>query len=231
MRVDKPLWLLVGGVSVVAERVAGAVSRRGDIDHPEPTAGADPAADEAAPITGTHVVLGSLAALARVGAAVGQQASRIVRRQEPTWNGALVSARGRVVVASLASRGEELERRSRAWASRYFDGQLDRFAGSRPVSAIVDAQLDRLLEPLVDRALPIVLDRLGQQREQVRAIVWEHGEDLTGELVAGIRDRAAMADTTAERMTRRLFGGRRDGSTPDEQTRDPVPPAGRGVRP
>lgn len=190
MRVDKPLWLLVGGVSVVAEQVAGAVSRRGNLDHPKPTAGADPAAEAAAPITGTHVLLGSLAAPA------------------------LVSARGRVVVASLASRGEELERRSRAWAGRH-----------------LDAQLDRLLEPLVDRALPIVLDRLGQQREQVRAIVWEHGEDLTGELVAGIRDRAAVADTTAERMTRRLFGGRRDGSTPDEQTRDPVPPAGRGVRP
>jgi hypothetical protein len=148
MRVDKPLWLLIGGASIVAERVAGAVARRGD------------------------------------------------------------------VVASLASRGEELERRSRARASRY-----------------VNSQLDRLLVPLVDRALPIVLAGLGQRREQVRAIVWEHGEDLTGELVAGIRDRAAAADTTAERLVRRLLGGRRDGSTPDEQTRDSTPPAGVGVQP
>jgi hypothetical protein len=61
MRADKPLWLLVGSVSVVAERVASA----------------DPATEEVAPITGTHVV-----------------------------------------VASLASCGEELERRSRTWASR-----------------------------------------------------------------------------------------------------------------
>jgi hypothetical protein len=164
MRVDMPLWLLVGGVSIVAERVADAVARRGEL------------------------------------------------------------------VASVTARGEEAGRRYRARASRYIDSQLDRFAGSRPVSAVVDAQLARLLEPLVDRALPIVLDRLGQQREQVRAIVWEHGEDLTGELVAGIRDRVAAADATAERMARRLFGGRRNGSTPDEQTRDPAPPAGRGVR-
>jgi hypothetical protein len=182
MRVDKPLWLLVGGVSIVAERVGGAVGR-------------------------------------------------IVRGHESTWNAAFVSARGREVVASLATRGEQVERRFRARASQYLDSRLDRLAGSRPVSVVVDAQLDRLLEPLVDRALPIVLDRLGQQRQQVRAIVWEHGGDLTDELVEGIRDRAVAADTTAERMARRLLGGRRDGSTPDEQTRDSAPPAGRGVRP
>jgi hypothetical protein len=214
VRVDKPIWLLVGGASIVAERVVGAVSRRGEVGRPEPTAGSDAAAEEAAPVTGAHVVLGSLAALARAGAAVGHRAGRIVRRHEPTWDAALVSARGRVVVASLASRGEDLERRSRAWAGRY-----------------LDSRLDRLLEPLVDRALPVVLDRLGQRREQVRAIVWEHGGDLTDELVEGIRDRAAAADTTAERMVRRLLGGRRDAPAPDERTTDSTPPAGLGVGP
>jgi len=164
MRVEKPLWLFVGAVSIVVEQVGGAVARR----------------------------------------------ARIV---------------------SLAARGEEVERRLRARASRYLDDRLDQVAGSRAVSVVVDTQLDRLLEPLVDRALPIVLDRLGRQREQVRVIVREHGEDLTGELVAGMRDRAAAADATAERMARRLLGGRRGRSTPDEQTRDPAPPGGPGVRP
>ena len=164
MRVEKPLRLFVGAVSIVVERVGGPVARR-------------------------------------------------------------------VGIASLATRGEEVERRLRARASRYLDDRLEQLAGSRPVSVVVDTQLDRLLEPLVDRALPIVLDRLGQQREQVRVIVREHGEDLTGELVAGMRDRAAAADATAERMARRLLGGRRDRSMPDEQTRDPAPPGGPGVRP
>lgn len=173
MRVAKPLWLLIGGASIVAERVVGAVAQRDAVDRPEPTAGPGPAAGEVPPVTGVRAVLGS-----------------------------------------LTSRGEELDRRSRARAGRY-----------------LNSQLDRLLEPLVDRALPIVLDRLGQRREQVRAIVWEHGEDLTGELVAGIRDRAAAADATAERLARRLLGGRRERSASDEQAREPAPPAGPGVRP
>jgi hypothetical protein len=121
-----------------------------------------------------------------------------------------LARRSAAVAESVAARGEELRRRSRAAASRYLTDLVDRVAASGPVSRVIDIQLTRVLEPLVDRAVPIVLDRLGERSAQVRLIVREHGEDLTGELVAGIRDRAAAADDVIERTARRLVGHRRD---------------------
>jgi hypothetical protein len=99
-----------------------------------------------------------------------------------------------------------------------------------PVDRIVDGQLDRLLEPLIDRAMPLVLDRLGQHREQLRLIVREHGEDLTGELVAGVRDRAEAADDTAERAVKRLLRLRRD-TTPRRAGPQPARSDGGGTSP
>jgi hypothetical protein len=107
--------------------------------------------------------------------------------------------------------------------SRGLESVLRRVALSGPVNRIVDSQLDRLLEPVVDRAMPIVLDKLGQEREQVLNLVREHGDDLTGELVAGVRDRAEAADDTAERVVRRLLRLRQEGAPPQTGLQ-PAPP-------
>jgi hypothetical protein len=112
--------------------------------------------------------------------------------------------------------------------ARGLESCLRRVALSGPVNRIVDSQLDRLLEPVLDRAMPIVLDKLGQEREQVLHLVREHGDDLTGELVAGVRDRAAAGDDVAEQVVRRLLRLRRDGARPP---RVGPQPAGHGPPP
>jgi hypothetical protein len=142
-----------------------------------------------------------------------------MRPDDPIW----LLLGGAYAVAQRASRTrEELIRRSREAAGRYLSDLLDRVAASGPVSRVVDIQLTRVLEPVVDEAMPLVLDRLGREREKVRSIVWEHGEDLTGELVAGIRDRSADADDRVEGTARRLLGRRRDRAThaPEPATAD-----------
>ena len=128
-----------------------------------------------------------------------------MRLDDPIW----LLLGGAFIVTERANRvREELTRRSRAATSRYLNNLIDRVAGSDPVSRFVDIQLARNLEPLLDKAVPMVIDRLGEQTDQIRLIVREHGEDLTGELVAGIRDRTAAADDIVENGARRLVGRR-----------------------
>jgi hypothetical protein len=142
-----------------------------------------------------------------------------VRLDDPIW----FLLGGAYVVAQRASRaGEQLSRRPRKAAGRYAGDLLDRVAASGPISRVVDVQLARVLTPVVDEALPLILDRLGQQRDQVRLIVWEHGEDLTGELVAGIRDRSAAADDIVEGTVRRLLGRRRHRPAPGTAAAGPA---------
>ncbi|WP_097322984.1 hypothetical protein [Paractinoplanes atraurantiacus] len=108
-----------------------------------------------------------------------------------------------------------LGRAARAKAA--FDAAVMAVATSELADRVVDAQLERVLRPLVRTILDDVLALLAEEPERIQPLVRGQRDTMVDELVGRIRNGAAAGDTAVDRVTTRVL---RRGGDPV-----PVPPA------
>src|SRR3954452_8572295 len=159
---------------------------------------------------------------AAVAGGVGR-AARIARLRTPPPTAAMTAARGRL--DRLARRGIGEEDRGRLRATGAVDALMTAIATAPMVERVVDAQVDRLLRPLVAPLRDDVLAQLEHDPQRVRALIRGQRESMVDELVGRIRQSTAIGDAAVDRTTARVL--RRPGSAPAE----PVTPASQPVTP
>jgi hypothetical protein len=120
-------------------------------------------------------------------------------------------------VTELADRGAVEGARGRQRAGSLVDAVVTAVATSHAVNLAVDAQLDRVLRPLVVAVLDDVLRLLEAEPDRVQAVIKGQRESMVDELVTRIRASAAVGDAAVDRWTTRAFR-RRPRPAPAELT-------------
>jgi hypothetical protein len=105
----------------------------------------------------------------------------------------------------LADRGAREQERVLRQAAELSAAIVDAIATSPPVNRMVDAQLDRVLRPLVATILDDVLNRLEAEPQRIQGLVRGQRDSMVEEIVGRIRAGAASADTVVDRWTARVF--------------------------
>jgi hypothetical protein len=109
------------------------------------------------------------------------------------------------LLVNLAERGAAETELSRRTATSAADAIVRRVATSPQVNHAVDAQLDRVVRPLVATVLDDVLALLDTEPERVRSLIRDQRESITNELVDRIRSGAAAGDTAVQGTVARLL--------------------------
>jgi hypothetical protein len=107
--------------------------------------------------------------------------------------------------AELAERGALERARGRRQAVVAVEGAARVLATSPLVDIVVDAQIERVLRPVVLAVLGDVLALLEQEPERIQALIRGQRESMVDELVARIRTGAASGDIAVDRLTTRVF--------------------------
>jgi hypothetical protein len=108
-------------------------------------------------------------------------------------------------VDGLAARGAAEQERGRRRAAASTQSAVTAIARSPVVDRVVDAQLERLLRPVVLTVLDDVLRLLEQEPERIQALIRGQREGMVDELVGRLRTGAATGDTAVDRFTFRVF--------------------------
>lgn len=201
-----------------------------DDDHPgglaEPATGA---ATE--PTTGSDrgrpdprfVALGAFCAIeGRLGGAVRAAADVARAIGAPVADAALPLVPGSVrravagVVRDLDEEGRSASVAGTAIAERLAEEIADRLGRDPNVLRLVEEIVERIQWQVVDTVLPVVLDRLAADPDQVRAIVQGQSRGMVDELTTTVRSRAVTGDVAVDRIVARLLRRR--------STRPEVPP-------
>jgi hypothetical protein len=151
---------------------------------------------------------------AAVAGGVGRAAAIARLRTPPRPAAAVTIARGRL--DRLAQRGVLEEDRGRQRASSAVGALMTAIATAPMVERVVDAQVDRLLRPLVATVLDEVLAQLEQDPQRVRSLIRGQRESMVDELVGRIRQSTAAGDAAVDRATARVL--RRPGPAAAEPT-------------
>jgi hypothetical protein len=114
------------------------------------------------------------------------------------------SRRGRSVT-EFAERGAAERARGRRRAAEAVQSAVAAVATSPLIDRVVDAQLERVLRPLVLTVLDDVLLLLEQEPERIQSLIRGQRETMVDELISRIRTGAAAGDTAADRLTFRVF--------------------------
>ncbi|OLB79995.1 MAG: hypothetical protein AUI14_08815 [Actinobacteria bacterium 13_2_20CM_2_71_6] len=133
-------------------------------------------------------------------------------RQRPALRLAVLLDRTRKGVVRLAERGAVEEDLGRRRAAVAVDSLVRAVATAAVVERVVDAQVDRLLRPLVITVLDDVLAQLENEPERVQALIRGQRDSMVNELVGRLRQSAAAGDTAVDRVTAKLI--RRSASAP-----------------
>jgi hypothetical protein len=126
-------------------------------------------------------------------------------RPRPVVRLALLLERAQYGVVRLAQRGVIEEDRGRRRAAEAVDSLVDSLATATVVERAIDAQVDRLLRPLVAQILDDVLAQLEGEPERVQALVRGQRDSMVNELVNRLRQSTAAGDTAVDRITARLI--------------------------
>ena len=183
----------------------------------EPTA-QQPTAQEAAGGPGWgDVAIGAGARLVRGAVDVGTSVRVRVdgsAAELRRWAGALAeqgaAERSRAADAVVGRRSRAAatvaDRRSRMTSA--VEAAVDAVATSPLVDRVVDAQVSRILRPLVRTVLDDVLTLLEQEPERIQPLVRGQRDSMVDELVGRIRSGAAAGDNAVDRMTSRMRWGK-----------------------
>jgi hypothetical protein len=117
-------------------------------------------------------------------------------------------------MAALAECGARERERGTRRALAAVDSAVLAAATAPIVDRVVDAQVERLLRPVVVAVLDDVLVLLENEPDRIQALMRGQRDSMADELLARIRVGAATGDTAVDRLTARMF--RRD--------RSPAPP-------
>jgi hypothetical protein len=123
------------------------------------------------------------------------------------WIGDLrrADAQRRARTAVLAERGARERALRRRRAAEAVDAAVSAVAGSSIVNRVVDAQIERILRPVVLTVLDEVLTVLEQQPERIQAVLHGQRNTMVDELVSRVRAGAATGDTAVDRWTSRML--------------------------
>lgn len=132
-----------------------------------------------------------------------------------------VTARRRRWMVALAERGAAERTLGRKRATEAAHSAVTTIATLPVVDWFVDAQLERVLRPLVSGILDDVLKLLEQEPDRIQALIQGQRETMVDELVGRIRTGAAAGDSAVDRLTFRIF---HRGTRPA-----PVPPSADGI--
>jgi hypothetical protein len=105
----------------------------------------------------------------------------------------------------LAERGAAEQDHGRQRAASAIDSLVTAVATATVLERVVDAQVDRLLRPLVATILDDVLALLEEHPERVQVLIRDQREGMVNELVGRIRQSTATGDATVDRIAGRLF--------------------------
>jgi hypothetical protein len=108
-------------------------------------------------------------------------------------------------IAELAERGAAERVRGRERVAAGLDTAMIVLATSPVVGRVVDAQLERVLHPVVDAVLDNILDLLEREPERIRTLVRSQRSTMVDELVSRVRSGAASGDGNVDRLTTRLL--------------------------
>ncbi|GIF21919.1 arsenate reductase-like glutaredoxin family protein [Actinoplanes tereljensis] len=108
-------------------------------------------------------------------------------------------------LADLAGRGAAEQARARQRAARALDTAVTALATSAIVDRMVDAQLERVLRPLVQGILDDVLAMLEQEPDRIQALVRGQRDTMVDELIGRIRSGASAGDAAVDRITARVL--------------------------
>jgi hypothetical protein len=107
--------------------------------------------------------------------------------------------------AELAERGAVERARGRQRAAATLQTATSAVATSPLVDRIVDAQLERILRPVVVAVLDDVLHLLEQDPDRIQSLVRGQRDTMADELVSRIRSGATAGDTAVDRFTARIL--------------------------
>lgn len=141
------------------------------------------------------VAAGLIADLRRTASANGRRIDELRR----------AASANRRRIDELAERGAVQRARSRRRAIAAARSAVTAVATSAPVDIVVDAQLERVLRPVVRAVLDDVLLLLEKEPERIQALIRGQRESMVDEVVGRIRTGAAAGDTAVERLTTRMF--------------------------
>jgi hypothetical protein len=114
-------------------------------------------------------------------------------------------ARRRARMTALAERGARERARGRRRAGAAVDSAVMAVATSPIVDRVVDAQLDRVLRPVVLAVLDEVLVLLEKEPERIQVLIRGQRDSMVDELVGRIRTGAVTGDSAVDRLTARMF--------------------------
>lgn len=118
-------------------------------------------------------------------------------------------------LAELAERGALERDRGRRRAAAAVHDAATALATSPLVNVVVDAQLTRVLHPVVLAVLDDVLLLLNEDPERIQSLVRGQRDGMADELISRLRSGATAGDTAVNRMTGRMFHrGSRPAPTP-----------------
>lgn len=149
--------------------------------------------------------------LRAAGGLAGRAAGRAASVGVPLWRVVPTPLRAALEarVEDLKARGRDQEAATRqALLGLVGQGFATVMSDSR-LLGLIDDLVRREIEPGIDAALPIVLDRLEADPEPVRAMVRDQSVGVAAELADDVRTRSAAADDKLEQIARRLFLRRR----------------------
>jgi hypothetical protein len=115
------------------------------------------------------------------------------------------AAQRRRDVAELAERGALERDRGRRRAAAAVHNAATALATSPLVNLVVDAQLTRVLHPVVLAVLDDVLLLLDEDPERIQSLVRGQRDGMADELISRLRSGATAGDTAVDRMTSQMF--------------------------
>jgi hypothetical protein len=143
------------------------------------------------------------------------------RRQLSILRAATAMAETRLRLGRLAERGAAEKDRGRRRAAEAVNSLVGAVATAGVVDRVVDAQLDRVLRPLVTAVLDDVFALLEAEPERVQALIRGQRESMVDELVGRIRTGAASGDAAVERLATRILRRNAEESTTQAPPSDP----------
>jgi hypothetical protein len=112
-------------------------------------------------------------------------------------------------LGELADRGAAAQARKRRRAVESVNAALTAVATSAAANRVVDAQLERVIRPVIQVVLDDVLSLLEREPQRIQALVRGQRDNVVDELVDRIRSGAGAGDRAVDRLADRML--RRDG--------------------
>jgi hypothetical protein len=132
--------------------------------------------------------------------------SVVSRRRRAVSDRAVAGATGvRRRITELADRGAAERARGRGLLAAGLDAAVAAVATSPVLEQVVDAQLERVLRPVVGAVLDDIVDMLEREPERIRSLVRSQRTTMVDEVVSRVRSGAAAGDGNVDRLTSRVL--------------------------